>query len=62
MATDRNGDPIQPSSPATPDDDDELDALRRRVAERAGEIERLSARINDLHGEIVAYRRSLGGH
>jgi hypothetical protein len=38
-------------------DDDDLDVMMRRMAERAGEIERLTARINDLHGEIEAYRR-----
>ncbi|MDR7274437.1 hypothetical protein [Catenuloplanes atrovinosus] len=60
MATDRNGDPVPPTSPTPPTDDDDLDEVRRRAAERAGEIERLSARIDDLHGQIEAYRRRRG--
>ncbi|MDP9795849.1 hypothetical protein J2S43_004361 [Catenuloplanes nepalensis] len=59
MATDGNGEAIQPTSPE-PLPDDEFAELRRRVAERAGEIERLSARIDDLHGQIEAYRRQRG--
>ncbi|MFI5845630.1 hypothetical protein ACIA8K_38590 [Catenuloplanes sp. NPDC051500] len=59
MATERNGDPIHPTEPEQPPDDD-LDVMMRRMAERAGEIERLTARINDLHGEIEAYRRRRG--
>jgi hypothetical protein len=60
MATERNGDPIRPTDPEPPPADDDLDVMMRRMAERAGEIERLTARINDLHGQIEAYRRRRG--
>lgn len=59
MATDRNGDPADPTTSEQPVDDDLVEVMRR-TAERAGEIERLTARINDLHGQIEAYRRRRG--
>ncbi|WP_157241010.1 hypothetical protein [Catenuloplanes japonicus] len=60
MATEREREGTSPPPPSPAADDDDLDQVVRRAVERAGEIAVLSAKINDLHGQIEAYRRQRG--